>query len=174
MRRDKEKILKELEAAVAKCNEIKQAMIDQLKVLEEKRKNYNIQDKVVILSIDDIDFNDDTISMLNRKINLLEAAIRGFKYTNYDFYKGPAKDYIDSIYKEVNGLDNKINNSLDEASRAIEEAENHMEYVKEVEVPTIKKEISRLLEPLREDVYGYWCDFSGTHLLERLKRKLEE
>ena len=119
MRRDKEKILKELEAAVAKCNEIKQAMIDQLKVLEEKRENYNIQDKVVILSIDDIDFNDDTISMLNRKINLLEAAIRGFKYSNYDFYKEPAKDYIDLIYKEVNGLDNKINNKHQEQSKKL-------------------------------------------------------
>ena len=105
----------------------------------------------------------------------------GYMYIRSKIYSGlsPSETISDTEYKEVEGITNVLligtdARTLDEASRAIEEAENHMEYVQEVEVPTIKKEISRLLEPLREDVYGYWCDFSGTHLLERLKRKLEE
>ena len=172
----KDNVLNQLKEAVAKADSIKQSMVDQIEVLKGKRRKYYSNDKVAIFRVEDIEkeCNDDTLSILNRKINLLENAVKNFKYSNYDFFKGPAKKYIDLIYIEVNGLDNKINNSLDEASRAIEEAENHMEYLKEVEVPTIKEEISRLLEPLGEDVYGYWCDLSGTHILERLKRRLEE
>ena len=174
MRRDKEKILKELEAAVAKCNEIKQAMIDQIKVLEEKRKNYNIQDKVVILSIDDIDFNDDTISILNRKINLLEAAIRGFKCSNYDFYKIAAKQYIDLIYREIDGLDNKIETRLDEAEKAITDAEKAMEELKMEEIPSIRATMSEMLEPLGPEVYGFFYDLKGTHVLNNLRRRIEK
>ena len=170
----KDKVLKELEAAVLKANAIKQAMIDQIKVLEEKRKNYNVKDSVVVLSVDDIDFNDDTISVINRKINLLENAIRGFKYSNYDFYKIAAKQYIDLIYKEVNGLDNKIDNSLEEAEKAITEAEKAMEELKAERIPAMRAERAQLLEPLGEEVNGYWYDLKGTHVLNNLIRRIEK
>ena len=166
--------MKQLEEAVAKADNIRQAMIDQIETLKEKRKNYNVKDSVVILSVDDIDFNDDTISILNRKINLLEAAIRGFKCSNYDFYKIAAKQYIDLIYKEVNGLDNKIDNSLEEAEKAITDAEKAMEELKAERIPAIRAEMAQLLEPLGEEVNGYWYDLRGTHVLNNLKRRIEK
>ena len=170
----KDKVLKELEAAVLKANAIKQAMIDQIKVLEEKRKNYNVKDSVVVLSVDDIDFNDDTISVINRKINLLENAVKTFKCSNYDFYKDAAREYIDLIYKEVNELDNKIDNSLDAAKKAIEEAEKAMEELKAERIPAMRAERAQLLEPLGEEVNGYWYDLKGTHVLNNLIRRIEK
>ena len=173
MKKDKV-VLMQLVEAVAKANGIKKEMMDQIETLKEKRKTFNIANSAIILSVDDIDCNGDSISTLNRKINLLENAVKTFRYSNYDFYKDAAKKYIDLIYKEVVGMEEKIRNSFDEAEKAIDEAEKHMEYLREVETPAIREEISQLLEPLGEDIYQYYWDISGTYVLDKLKRSIEE
>ena len=165
----------QLVEAVAKANGIKKEMIDQIETLKEKRKRYYSNDKVDIFRVEDIEkeCNDDTLSILNRKINLLENAVKNFKYSNYDFYNEAAKVYVDTIYNHVSALDDKIAKRYEEASKAIEDARNHMEYLREVEVPLIRDEICNLLEPLKEDTWTYYGDLSGTYVLDKLKIRME-
>ena len=171
----KDIVLNQLKEAVAEADSIKQSMLDQIEVLKGKRRKYYSNDKVAIFRVEDIEkeCNDDTLSILNRKIALLQSAVENFKYSNYDFYNEAAKVYVDTIYNHVSALDDKIAKRYEEASKAIEDARNHMEYLREVEVPSIRDEICNLLEPLKEDTWTYYGDLSGTYVLDNLKIRME-
>ena len=49
-----------------------------------------------------------------------------------------------------------------------------MEELKAERIPAMRAEMAQLLEPLGEEVNGYWYDLKGTHVLNNLIRRIEK
>lgn len=172
-----DEVVTELNTAVEIANNKKGELEKALEKEKEKRKSIinTMSNTTKVIDINELDsLAQGDIYFINKKIYLLEKALKEFDYVNYEEYRIAALKYIEFISDNIFELDNKIKNEVDEAERKLIQAQENRDNVKEIIIPQIREEIEILVQPLQKSVYGTYRDYSGASVLTKVKRQIEK